>query len=397
MKLALKKFKINAPFPTTQCGHMTQTFLVDEFKDDLFGRIASISDNEQVYIHIVFDLLGLKETFQNRIKDHLSKTMKTPFTLVVSSTHTHYAHDNQNKEFLDYLYDITIKEIDALEYHEYDQLYVRYYQELFNKVGRSRISGYESNLERLGVTEIALDSQGEKVLLNLVVHNVHPTILSADVKFFSSEFPGRALRELEKKHPEQFFIYCTGAAGDISTRFTRDDQTYDSVRKLGDVLAEEIEQIKTRKEGFVPLKFSVKSVEVPYEHEIKDIDISRLRDGLSERELITVNYGKIIREKMKGKEDTLEKHALITAVKLSGLTLIYFPNELFSDYLNNVDLSRTMVITYSNGYAPYILPIGFKYITYEMFLDTLSDKTKVAIAETLQMIDKGEIWKTEKQ
>ncbi len=397
MKLALKKFKINAPFPTTQCGHMTQTFLVNEFKDDLYGRMVSIIDNGQVYYHIVYDLLGLKESYQNRVKDYLKTKVNDPFTLVVSSTHTHYAHDNQNEAFLDYLYDLTVKEIDSLEYHEYDKLYVRFYQEHFNKVGRSRISGYESNLEYLGVTEIAADEAGEEVLLNLIIHNVHPTILSADVKFFSSEFPGCALRELEKKYPKQFFMYCTGAAGDISTRFSRKDQTYDSVIELGGVLADEIERIKQRSDTYKPLNFAIRNTEVPYEHEIKDIDISKLRDGLSERELITVNYGKIIRDKMKGKEDTLEKHALITAVKLSDLTIIYFPNELFSDYLNNIDPERTMVATYSNGYAPYILPIGFKYITYEMFLDTLSDKTKKDIANTLQTIDKGEIWKTEKQ
>ena len=53
------------------------------------------------------------------------------------------------------------------------------------------------------------------------------------------------------------------------------------------------------------------------------------------------------------------------------------------DYL---DLDRQILVSYSNGYGPYVLPIDFKYITYEMFTDTLTRQTKENIIEILKTI-----------
>ena len=44
---------------------------------------------------------------------------------------------------------------------------------------------------------------------------------------------------------------------------------------------------------------------------------------------------------------------------------------------------KKMLVSYSNGYGPYILPIDFPYVTYEMFLDTLSKETKYTIIKEI--------------
>ena len=44
--------------------------------------------------------------------------------------------------------------------------------------------------------------------------------------------------------------------------------------------------------------------------------------------------------------------------------------------MNYLDLNKELLVSYSNGYGPYVLPIDFKYITYEMFTVTLTKKTK---------------------
>lgn len=46
-----------------------------------------------------------------------------------------------------------------------------------------------------------------------------------------------------------------------------------------------------------------------------------------------------------------------------------------------------ILVSYSNGYEPYILPIGFPYVTYEMFLDTLDNDTKRKLSATLKEIN----------
>ena len=43
-------------------------------------------------------------------------------------------------------------------------------------------------------------------------------------------------------------------------------------------------------------------------------------------------------------------------------------------------------MSYSNGYGPYVLPIDFEYITYEMFTVTLTRETKEKLIDILKTI-----------
>ena len=61
---------------------------------------------------------------------------------------------------------------------------------------------------------------------------------------------------------------------------------------------------------------------------------------------------------------------------LGSIKLIFIPNEIFSEYLNYLDLDKEYLVSYSNGYGPYILPPNFKYLTYEKFIDVSSTSLK---------------------
>jgi hypothetical protein len=54
--------------------------------------------------------------------------------------------------------------------------------------------------------------------------------------------------------------------------------------------------------------------------------------------------------------------------------------------MSPLDLSKTMLVSYSNGYGPYVLPIDFPYLTYEMFTDTLTVQTKEKLMEIIKTI-----------
>ena len=82
----------------------------------------------------------------------------------------------------------------------------------------------------------------------------------------------------------------------------------------------------------------------------------------------------------------LAEKAVLSILDIACVKLIFFPNEIFSQYMNYLDLDKEMLISYSNGYGPYVLPVDFQYITYEMFTDTLNRKTKEKIIETLKTV-----------
>ena len=160
--------------------------------------------------------------------------------------------------------------------------------------------------------------------------------------------------------------------------------------QLGDALYEEVKKLLSAETERFPLKLDYKEVPIEYEHEFAPLDLSKIRQDLSERELETIRLGQIERAKLEEKRslifsDLIEK-ALITCLDLGSVRIIFFPNEIFSEYMNCIDVSKEMLVSYSNGYGPYVLPIDFPYITYEMFTDTLTKETKEKIIEILKTI-----------
>jgi neutral ceramidase len=68
----------------------------------------------------------------------------------------------------------------------------------------------------------------------LIQYPCHPTVLGAENLLVSADFPGSALRRIGAN----WSLYVNGAAGDVSTRFTRRGQDFAEVERMGALLAE---------------------------------------------------------------------------------------------------------------------------------------------------------------
>lgn len=390
MQISFKKINIESPTPTTQCGHLQQTYLLDEYHDHLFARALGLKDENTWIIHLSLDLLSFKKSLRDYLQDNIRKRLNNNnIHLITSSTHTHYANNPNDEVYQKWLLNKLTDEIVNMEYKIYENVETSY-QKIHTKViGKSRISGYETENEYLCLIKFFENGNN---FINIVINNCHPTILHAETKFFSSEYPGYILKKLEKENPNMNFTFIQGAAGDISTRFTRDGQDYDALARLSDKFILEINKLMKSDGKHVKLKLDYKEEIIPYEHDFTPVDLSNLRSGLTPRELETIKYGQIQRDKyLNGQSEdkifsALAKEALVSSLDLGSVKIIFYPNEIFSKYLNYLDLDSKMLVSYSNGYGPYILPIDFKYVTYEMFMDTLTKKTKEKIIDTIKTI-----------
>ena len=380
MLFSFKKICIESPTPTTQRGHISQTYLLDEYHDHLYARVAGIKDKDTWLIHVSLDLLSFSMEKWSKLQTLVREAYHNDsIKLITSSTHTHYANNPDDEKYLPWLMNTLVEGIISMEYQEYEEVETSYQYIPCQVVGKSRISGYETNNEYLCL--LSFYSKGNN-FFNFIVHNVHPTILKATTPFFSAEFPGYLLKKLEDTYNTNF-TYTSGAQGDISSRFTRDDQTYASVEKLGNNLFEEVKKLlATSKENLKPLNLEYKATPFTYQHSFTPLDLSNIRSDLSERELETIEFGKIMRERLKKRveEEGLENAVItdmqVVKVSFGSISFVFFPNEIFSEYLNEFNLDEKMLISYSNGYGPYVLPIGFPYVTYEMFTDTITDDCK---------------------
>lgn len=389
MKYSFKKVNIIAPFPTTQCGHSCQTQLISEVHDICYARIIAIKEGDNWIIHYSMDLLAFDQAHRHELQDRLRKHFNdNNLHVLTSTTHTHYANSVRDDKYPTYLTDLLFNETINMEYQEFDNVTTTYQRFHTNAVGKSRISGYETNNEMLCLVRFYSD---ENNFLNIVYNNCHPTILSAEeTHYFSAEYPGYVLAKLESLYPGVDFTFLQGAAGDISSRFVRDGQDYTALAKLGDNLVKEIVDLIDKEVTKVPFKMEYNEVNIKYEHDFAPIDLSNIRSDLSERELHTIKLGQEQRQKLQEKASkifgALVRDADVASLDIGSVKIIFFPNEIFSEYMNEIDLDKKMLVSYSNGYGPYVLPNDFKYITYEMFTDTTTSKTKELIAKTIREI-----------
>ena len=58
----------------------------------------------------------------------------------------------------------------------------------------------------------------------------------------------------------------------------------------------------------------------------------------------------------------------------------------FSDYMKNMNLDERILVCFTNADWAYVTPIGFDYITYELFYDTWSLESKKELANLLETI-----------
>lgn len=382
MKFCFKKICINAPFETTQYGHIQQTYMVSEHKDNLYARIFGLVDNNTWFINISFDLLEVTLEQRNIIQDRIRKYYgNDEIHVVTSATHTHYSHNIYDPKYEEFLINTILNAIKDLEYKDYDDVMCSYQIKHTCPVGKSRISGYETNLEYLCLFRMYA---GNENIVNIVIHNCHPTTLKATSNFFSAEYPGQLLKMLEDKYGGNF-TFLQAPAGDFSSRFVRSGQEYEHMLELANNIFTEVDALLNEEVTLKPFKCIYNEKAIDVIHDCSPVDLSNIRSDLSDRELEVIEYGKIMRANLE-KEGNFLKTAVVSSIDLGAVKLIYVPNEIFSEFLNYIDLKEKMLISYSNGDGPYILPIGFSFVTYEMFYDTWSIKSKQELIDTIKNI-----------
>lgn len=343
-----------------------------------------------LYIHISCPFGCVPEFVYEKIKTRIADSLKRDVLLTTSATHTHYSvsleHDS---DYAEYLVDRIGDEIGHIELKEYQDLKVCYQYQYFDKVGRSRISGQESDhiyLETLSFYT------GEKRLGTIIIYNSHPTTLNFNESFLSGAGPAVLMSRLEEKYEGEFFTYMIGAAGDISTRFTRPGQTYEDVLTLCSVVEEAVcKQLENQKNcPKSPLDdMSVEEKVLEVERCPKDMSEIDTSGRLTARELETIELAK-----EKHKNDDLSKLSTrigLQRVVIGGHIFIFTPFELFSSYIGCIDKEKATLVNLANGKEGYLSGPGKQKLSFEILGETIPSASKRKLMDVLsQWGGKGE-------
>ena len=379
MEFAAIKVIINPIIPVRQCGFITQTQEILNVHDDLYLRLALVKRKENILIYVSLDNIGISEAQFALFKEIAQTKYGLAATLLFSCTHTHFGADPKDLVYGTQLTEAFKLALETARPKEVGDIRFAYRWRDFDEVGKSRISGHPANVR---LETFSLYAQNHRIA-TFIIHNVHPTIMHASTPYFSAEYPGALLKMCSISCPGEFFSFMQGADGDISTRFTRHEQTYDEVRRLATILHETIETMMKEEVGLKPLDFSVDETTIPITHALLDPEKHMLGQNITEREKETIAYGRIVLENLKTKVGQFPATLTIIRVRFPGYTQLFAQNELFSEYIEALPKGKASLICYTSGYRPYVAGLRPVRLTYELFSDTLSLSSKELLYQTL--------------
>lgn len=387
MQIGFYQFVINPPFPVNRM--LSPDMKHQAVYDDLHCRILVIKTKQQEIYHLSIDTVELYQDYRNAIKNVIEKYAGHPVEVITSATHSHFCPClTTDEKYRQFLLDQIAANLSCIEMHDYENVTYTFTSEYFDKTGCSRISAQPS--EHIYAQTLSLYGDGKRIG-TILLYNSHATTMPMKHGDFTAEYPGYVIERLRREYPGEFFTFMLGPAGDISCRFTRKNQEYEEIMRLGEMLADEYRrQLQCSKKIEGTLEPVYTEYDLPMHYELPDIDSFILPDHLSQREFDMINEA---RESHRMTEDDLllqPKTTTIGCLRLSdSFCLIFEPFEMFSSYYQYINREKCALVTISNGFGHYVAGLDEKYLSMEVFGDIVSKETKRDIAKLFQCWSNG--------
>ncbi len=375
--------------------------------DDLYVRASYLKAEGKQCILLAFDLLMMDDAYYQPIQKEIAEALKIPIeNVLIATTHTHSAplFIRQNTfGKVSESYFLRVKEaavlVAAKARGQKQPVKTGWSQKKFSGVGRSRRSG-----DREGdvvLTLLSFVDLKEKPVATIINYNCHPTVLSAANREVSAEYPGAVIRALEESHSGEF-LFVNGAAGDVSTRFVRKEQSFEEMERLGELLANEVSRALEKLEYREVDQFSILSREkTPKAKVLPPSDaLNQMIREVSEKEerlkqagadaaklrlVHTQVQGAYVQKMLSEVLDELDQVVRMTAVSIGEGVLVFVNGEWFSGpaarVMEGSPYTITGIVGYTNGIVGYFPDrLAFEEGGYE----ALSCRFAPGIAEAVE-------------
>jgi hypothetical protein len=390
IKTSFSKERISIKPETIMAGYGGR--ISKGINDDLYVRNILFKNQDEIFILIQLDLLAIDYYFSDLIKENLKEKFNIKYENVnISCVHTHSAIGGivNTKEPINKRYQKTFGDFDKYIAEEIICKIILCVEKCINSTenftityGKDVVEGIctdRNNMENeidnlLQVLHIKTESNKQAVIYNFACH---PTILEKSNDFISADFPGETSKFLEANNIALAMFY-NGACGNISTRFTKRESSFNEVKRIGRELGENIlntaNKYKENNLNFSNIKQTYKNIllnikekntKENIENEILAIK-NKIQNALDNN--LDKNTIKPLYYELEGAKRNLELaeslkdiktiEVGINVINFDNIYIVYIPGELFSslgDKIKGAFKDKTILITcYSNGYIGYI-------------------------------------------
>lgn len=420
-KAAAVEIDITPPIGTMLAGYTARVNTSIGIHDPLKSQILLIDSGDTSALIITMDLLAVQSSFTDRLRASISQKTGIPEKqIMISCSHTHSAPQgfildsaflNEKKD--DNLLDITIRKITGACIWAKSSLKPAKFSlghSLGSGVGLNRNDPVSGPSDQQ-VTILKVEDRDENPIAVLFNYGCHPTIMGSDNLLISADYPGATRKELNNIFPDTIFLFTNSSAGDVSTRFTRKESSFNEVTRLGQILAGSVLRAMNLAEDFKPneIKASLESVDLPIKklptiEETKTI-IQTARQEFEELKKSSASLAELRKSttKIEGAEILMllvkefsgktKMQSFIQIIQIGPISLVGVPGEPFSktflDIKEQIKPRQAILIGYANDYKGYFPESSSGQSTYEDFVSPFSSAAAQNIKNTIIKIIKG--------
>ena len=351
-----------------------------EAHDSLHCKAVVLEQEGLRYALLAMDLLCVDEALYLRLADHLAELGITADRLLACAIHTHAAPQGvvpgegplaavncneyeQSPQFRAYIDHVTAQAAAACRdaASRLEPFLIRTAKGATPPLGSERHSGKEPGGD-LTVLQCRTESGR---LLTLYNFPCHPTVLGADNLQPSADFTAGI-----EGHLSGMAVFLNGAAGDISTRFTRRESSFDECARMGRLAAEHILAALSDQPFVEPeplrgihARISLNPRPIESVESAQAALTARTAQWEAARDAgVDAQSLRLLKSHVEGAWVNLEfartmagitrLELPVTVFRFAGLDFATVPGELYS----TLQPEGISVITYANGYFRYICP-----------------------------------------
>ncbi|WP_018963668.1 neutral/alkaline non-lysosomal ceramidase N-terminal domain-containing protein [Coprothermobacter platensis] len=362
--------------------------------DDLHAKSLYIELNEiDKILFIALDTLAISYSFTQHVAERVSALTNIPKdNILIAATHTHSGpeglqsitiakdsgeimHINDiDDTLLEYTEQQAVKSaVQAVQNTHIGNLY---YGEcpFTERVFGNRREAMEEPMPTFKMLMLSSEEGKQVLLYNF---GCHPTVLHEENHFISADFPGQVASILRKDIPSiDLCMFLNGAAGDMSTRFYRQQSSFEELNRISTVMAQSIERCisKAEKVELENVKCTVKTV--PIKLKIKKMPEVHALENMLEQAKMELEQAKKEgkanlrpwQSKVEGVESLIRESKLVDGatsvstafkiIKMGNFVFAGIPGELFSTLGKEIEEAlkpqTVFVVGYCTDYIGYI-------------------------------------------
>ncbi len=263
MKLGIGKEKLT-PHKTARLAGFAARRDVTGVHDDLYARVFSFhrDDSSPPYLIIQLDVLNVDHLYMTTLCDLLAPLGITENDFIVFCSHTHSAQGgifdvssghksmmremigDNDPELLQALLENSMKAIkQSLENPQ--EFTSRMAHGTLEELGTNRHSPDMRSDQNVFLIEFTMADGTKALLYNL---SCHPTVMNHENMQITADWPGAVNAILGSEY--SMVAFFNGSCGDMSTRFTRKESTFDEVNRYGNIVASKLRSLLSEAKPF---------------------------------------------------------------------------------------------------------------------------------------------------